>query len=84
MMRRITVGAENVKPSGYNIYTDNLSCTVTGLGGDAMVSIYTPSGMNIIRTHTPEPEFHVSLQTGIYVVVIRENGKEYSAKILVK
>ena len=84
MMRRITVGAENVKPSGYNIYTDNLSCTVTGLGGDAMVSIYTPSGMNIIRTHTPEPEFHVSLQAGIYVVVIRENGKEYSAKILVK
>ena len=83
-MRQISVGTGKVSTSGYHIYTDNLSCTVTGLGGDAMVSIYTPSGMNIIRTHTPEPELHVSLQSGIYVVVIRENGKDYSTKILVK
>lgn len=83
-MRQISVGTGKVSTSGYHIYTDNLSCTVTGLGGDAMVSIYTPSGMNIFRTHTPEPELHVSLQSGIYVVVIRENGKDYSTKILVK
>ncbi len=83
-MNSIISGTESVCRPGYRIFVEDLQCIITGLKGNAMVSIYTPNGVNILRTHTSEPTLEVSLQEGVYIVVIREIGKDYSAKILVK
>ncbi len=80
----ISTGADSEKRSHYDIFTDNGTCVITGLQGNAAINIYTPNGVNIIRTHCSDFSFSTSLREGFYLVVISENNKDYSAKIFVK
>ena len=68
----------------YRIMTEKRSATVMDLRGDAMISIYSVSGALIVRTETTDTTFTTELDAGVYVVDIREDGKEYSTKIVVK
>ena len=79
------VGVDNVsaKPH-YQVYTGDGTCTVTGLMGDATITIYDIAGRQIVRIYTPDEEFETSLEAGPYVVTINENGKNYNVKIIVK
>lgn len=79
------VGVDNVsaKPH-YQVYTGDGTCTVTGLMGDATITIYDIAGRQIVRSYTPDEEFETSLEAGPYVVTINENGKNYNVKIIVK
>ncbi|MDE6134199.1 MAG: T9SS type A sorting domain-containing protein, partial [Muribaculaceae bacterium] len=79
------LGVENpsVKPL-YRVYTGDGTCTVTGLQGDATITIYDIAGRQILRCYTPDEEFETSLEAGPYVVAISENGKNYNVKIIVK
>lgn len=80
----IPTGTESLIDHGYRVYADNCSCIVTGLHGDAVISIFTPNGMKVTQTHTTENSFRAELQTGVYIVTIHENGKDYTSKIMVQ
>ena len=77
------VGQTDVKPH-YRVYTGDGTCMVTGLQGDATVTIYDLAGRQIVRCYTPDQEFETSLEAGPYVVTINEKGKNYNVKIVVK
>lgn len=68
----------------YRVITDVQSCTVTGLQGDATVSIYDVVGRQMLRRHTTADSLEAALPAGPYVVTINENGKNYNVKIIVK
>ncbi|MDE7160977.1 MAG: LamG domain-containing protein, partial [Muribaculaceae bacterium] len=70
--------------SDYGVHVDGNTCTVTGLHGDAIVSVVTPNGLSIMSQHTQTPTLSVYLEDGVYIVTIQENRKKYSSKILVQ
>ncbi len=74
-------GLDGQSISGYKVLVEDLSCIVTGLQGDAVVNIYNVAGANVVGMETGEPSVAVTLERGVYIVVIRENGKEYISKI---
>lgn len=82
--RLVTGVDKTVAKPNYRVYTADGSCTVTGLQGDATVTIYDVAGRQIVRGYTTDPEFEASLSAGPYVVTINENGKNYNVKIVVK
>ncbi len=67
--------------SGYKIAVDGGSCMISGLQGDAVVNIYNVSGANVVSMETADPSLTLTMERGVYIVVIRENGKEYTSKI---
>lgn len=92
-LERFTLNAKvNDLPTGdvspgadrYGITVEDNLCTVSGLGGNALIAIFTPNGLNIINQSVSTPTFSTYLENGVYIVRIRENGKEYSSKILVQ
>lgn len=76
--------ADGVDNHEYRVYTGKRTATVTGLLGDAEVNIYNTAGMLTVRAETSDSTFTTELETGAYVVRIRENGKDYVTKIVVK
>ncbi len=90
--RRFTIGIEDDNTTGigsasagdYGVTVDNHICTVSGLAGDATVSIYTPNGLNLINQQVSTPTFSTYLETGVYIVAIHENGRKYTSKIAVQ
>lgn len=68
----------------YRVYTDVRTMTVTGLQGDAQINVYNMSGMLIVRADTYESSYTTDVPSGVYIVRIRENGKEYVTKVIVK
>lgn len=68
----------------YRVYTDNRTIRITGLQGDAEISIFNTSGMLVARDRTDRPEYTTHAEPGYYVVKIRENEKDYVTKIFVK
>ncbi|MCH5329261.1 MAG: T9SS type A sorting domain-containing protein, partial [Coprobacter sp.] len=78
-------GIDNVQQeSGYRVYTGQQTCTVTGLQGNAQISIYAASGMLMMRHQVYTADFTTGIRPGVYIVRIRENNKEYVTKIVVK
>ncbi len=77
----ISTGLDVQNGSGYRIEVDNGSCMISGLQGNAIVDIFNVSGMNIMRMETGEQTLTLTMERGVYIVMIRENGKEYTAKI---
>lgn len=75
---------QGMSDGGYRVYTDTGTCTVTGLKGNAIISIYAPDGKLLRREHTGAERFTTDLAPGSYVLKIRENGKDYVTKIVVK
>ena len=50
---RIETGIDDhTNTARYRVFTDVQSCTVTGLQGDATVSIYDVAGRQMLRRHT--------------------------------
>ena len=82
--RLLTGVGQTVGKPHYRVYTGAGTCTVTGLQGDATVTIYDMAGRQIVRCYTPDQEFETSLDAGPYVVTINENAKNYNVKIIVK
>lgn len=80
----ILSGVDTNLASRYSVTVDNHVCTVSGLSGDATIRIFTPSGINIINQYVTTPSFSAYLEDGFFLVVICENGKEFTSKILVK
>lgn len=80
----VVTGVKSLGGNGYGVYVDDKTCNVTGLKGDAIVRIVTPNGLTIISEHTSAPSLSVYLETGVYIVTIHENGKDYTSKILVQ
>ena len=82
---RIETGIDDhTNTARYRVFTDVQSCTVTGLQGDATVSIYDVAGRQMLRRHTTANSLEAALPAGPYVVTINENGKNYNVKIIVK
>ena len=77
------LGDDTARPR-YHVITDVQSCIVTGLQGDATVSIYDVAGRQMLRRHTTADSIEATLPAGPYVVTINENGKNYNVKIIVK
>lgn len=80
----VITGAGAAGADRYSVTVEENICIVAGLGGEAVVAIYTPNGLNIIKQSVSTPTFSTYLENGVYIVKIRENGKEYSSKILVQ
>jgi len=74
-------GLDGQDITDYKVMVDGNSCIISGLQGNAVVNIYNVSGANVVRTETGEPSLSLTLEKGVYIVVIRENGKEYTSKI---
>ncbi|MDE7159651.1 MAG: hypothetical protein K2O24_02215 [Muribaculaceae bacterium] len=70
--------------NGYNVYVTDRTCTVTGLHGDSTVSIFTANGVKMTQQHTHAPSFSLDLESGVFIVTIHENGKDYVSKIMVQ
>jgi len=77
----IPTGVDDVNVNGYSIEVEDLNCLISGLKGNAIVDIYNVAGMNIVSMDTHEPSLSITLERGVYIVVIRENGKEFTSKI---
>ena len=90
--KRFTLGIQNDIPTDielnetrrYAVEVEGNTCTVSGLQGNATVRIYTPNGLNMINQHTEAPSLSVYLEKGVFIVIINENGREYTSKILVQ
>lgn len=80
----VQTGVSDIKNTGYKIYVEGNMCTVSGLQGDAFVAIHSINGIRVAHTQTAEESYSVNLAVGIYVVSIRENGKEYISKITIQ
>lgn len=80
----VLTGITDIKTTGYKIIVEGNMCTVTGLQGDAYVAIHNINGIRAAHTQTSEDSYTVNLADGIYVVSIRENGKEYTSKITIQ
>ena len=82
----VVTGAEDVEKNhpDYRVYTGKRTMTVTGLQGDAEISVFSPSGMLVVHAETSDDSYTAELNTGAYIVTIREGGKDYSTKIVVK
>lgn len=79
----ITTDIDSPEKSGYTITTGPGTCVIAGLQGDADVLVYKPNGVNIVNTHTGEDSLEVSLEDGVYIVLINENGRQFTAKVVV-
>lgn len=80
-----TTGADNAMgENGYKVRTSRGTCTVSGLKGDATVTVYTAAGVQCHREHTKASKLTIRLEAGFYILKIRENGKDYATKIVVK
>ena len=79
----IPTGLDGKGTSEYAVLVDENTCMVTGLQGNAAVSVFTPNGLMLINTHTSESGLSFDLADGIYIVIIRENGKEFTSKIMI-
>lgn len=85
VQRTTTTGADNaLADEGYKVRTGRGTCSVSGLKGDATVTVYTAAGVQCHREHTAAPALTIKLETGFYILKIRENGKDYATKIVVK
>lgn len=82
--RDIHTGIDAATVANYSVTVDNNICTVSGLQGDAVIRIYTPNGLTVVNQAATTPTFSIYLETGVYIVTIRENGKDYTSKILVQ
>lgn len=80
-LKDISTGLDKQNGFGYKIEVDNGSCTISGLQGNAVVDIFSVSGLNVMSMHTGEPTLTLTMEKGVYIVVIRENDKEYTSKI---
>lgn len=80
-LKDISTGLDEQTGTGYKIVVDDGSCTISGLRGNAIVNIFNVSGMNIVNMETRESTLSLTMERGVYIVVIRENGKEYTSKI---
>jgi len=80
-LKDISTGLDGPDGSGYKIEVDNGSCIISGLQGNAVVDIFNVSGLNVVSMQTGEPTLTLTLEKGVYIVVIRENGKEFTSKI---
>lgn len=76
--------AETLDAHEYKIFTGHRTATITGLQGDAVISVYTTSGALILREHSTNPTFTTEIASGVYVVDIHENNKDFSTKIVVR
>lgn len=81
---KLTDIGEPESESSYRVYTGVHTCTVTGLRGNAQINIYNASGALIVREHTDMQSFTAEIESGVYLVRIRENEKDYVTKIIVK
>ncbi len=79
----IVTGADKVATPAYKVVTTAENCVISGLQGDALVRIFKPNGLNVVTVRTPDSELEVALEQGVYVVVITEDGHEYTTKIAV-
>lgn len=68
----------------YRVYAGTGTCTVTNLKGNAQIYIYDTQGRMVIRKYSRDEQFTTAVTPGNYIVKIRENGKDYVTKIMVK
>lgn len=80
----VLTGITNTKDTGYKVLVEGNKCTVTGLQGDAYVMIHNINGIRAAQAQTSEESYTVDLADGVYIVNIRENGKEYTSKITIQ
>ncbi len=78
------VGIEDNADTSYQVYVEDRNCMINNLKGDALISIFNIQGQLIVREQSKQGTYSVSLNPGGYVVKIRENGKDYVTKIMVK
>jgi len=81
ILKDVQSGLGEQSESGYKIVVDDGSCIISGLRGNAIVDIFNISGVNVVSMETGEPTLTLTMERGVYIVVIRENGKEYTSKI---
>lgn len=79
-----TVGIDDNEADRYRIYVSDGRCTIDGLQGDALISLFNTHGQLMLRETCRQHSYSVTLQPGGYVIKIRENEKEYISKIVVK
>jgi len=80
-LKDISTGLDKQNGAAYKVEVDNSSCIISGLQGNAIVDIYSVAGLNVASMPTEESTLTITLENGVYIVVIRENGKEYTSKI---
>ncbi|RHP65781.1 LamG-like jellyroll fold domain-containing protein [Bacteroides sp. OF04-15BH] len=69
---------------GYPVIVRNGKCIISGLKGNADIRIFDMAGRMVVSEHTSDAEYSVRLNTGYYLVKIKENGKEFVTKISMK
>lgn len=69
---------------GYPVTVRNGECIISGLKGNADIRIFDMAGRMVVSEHTSDAEYSVRLNTGYYLVKIKENGKEFVTKISMK
>lgn len=77
----VPTGTDVTGISGYKVTVEGNKCIVSGLRGNASVKVHIPSGVTIAGVQTSEPMAEFTLDNGVYLVVIHENGKDYTSKI---
>lgn len=79
----IPTGTGRLDDAGYAVATDGNECIVSGLRGDAEVSIFSPNGVKVYGARTSDSSVTIPLEDGFYIVVINENGRRFTSKIAV-
>lgn len=70
--------------NSYRLYVDDCVCTVSGLHGNGVIHFFTPSGQNVMTSGTSIGEMSFTLTPGFFIVIIHEDDKEFTSKILIK
>lgn len=68
----------------YPVKVEGHICTISNLQGNAQIGIFDIQGRQIIRETVYGDIYKAELQSNAYLVKIKENGKEYITKIIVR
>lgn len=80
-----SVSDEIVKDKGrYYVTTDRNQVVVHNLSGNCQLAIYSLNGHMILNEEIKTNRYSTRLDSGVYIIRVRENGQEYSSKFIVK
>lgn len=80
-----SVSEETLKDKGgYYVTTDRNQVVVHNLRENTQVAIYSLNGQLIRNEEVKTNRYSTRLDSGVYIIRVRENGQEYSSKFIVK
>jgi len=69
---------------GYYVTTDLNQVVVHNLSGNSHIAVYSLNGQLIRNEEVKTNLYSTRLDSGVYIIRVRENGQEYSSKFIVK